>query len=448
MDAVPAGTGGSAVAATPSSRAAAASLIDRAARQLIWRFAPAYRRQRRSRAPTRPGTVLHVTTSFDLGGTQTQIKHLCTAPSARYVHGAIELFPELNFLYRQGVTLDRARYVSGGPVARLLGAAALNRNRRGFQLVQIHKLASDFAAERPEVVVGWGHEMSVLTFVAAAIARIPHIVFCIRTFNPSYGWADPAFGAALRDAHRRMLPETAAVIVNSTPLRDDFAAWAGIVPDRIAVCPNGVEVESFGPDERASIRAAVRRSYAIPEDAVVITSVARFSAEKGQRSLLDANRLLRHAPPVRPIVWLLCGDGPLLEDLRRAASADGMDNVVFAGRIRDVSRILAASDIFVMPSQFEGMPNAMMEAMAMGLPCLSTTRSGAVDVARDGLEAIYYEPDDVPSLASHVRDLVDRPDVAFRIGQAAAGRLRSFGVPAFVAHFESILGEAIAARTQ
>jgi glycosyltransferase involved in cell wall biosynthesis len=442
VDADPAGTDGSAVAATPSSRAAAASRIDRAARQLIWRVAPAIRRQRRSHPPARPGTVLHVTTSFDLGGTQTQIKHLCTAPSTRYVHSATELFPELNFLYRQEAQLDPARYVTGGPVARLLGKAVLNRNRRGFHQVQIHKLARDFAAERPEFVVGWGHEVSVLTFVAAAIARVPHVVFCIRTFNPSYGWTGEAFGADLQAAHRRMLPQTSAVIVNSTLLRDDYAAWTGTSPQRIKVCPNGISIETFSPAERTAIRDEVRRSYGISEDAVVVTSVARFSPEKGQRSLIEASRLLREQPAARPIVWLLAGDGSLLEDSRRQAQADGADNIVFAGRTRDVARILAASDIFVMPSRFEGMPNAMMEAMASGLASISTTRSGALDIARDGIEAVYYEADDVPRLAALVRQLVDQRERALQIGEAAAERLRRFDVPAFVAGFESILEDA------
>ena len=406
----------------------------------MWRVAPALRRRRQPGGGARSHSVLHVTTSFDLGGTQTQIKHLCTASPTRYSHTATELFPELNYLYRQGLTLDRERYVQGGAVSRLLGTAALNRNRRGFHQVQVHKLARDFASERPETVVGWGHEVCALTFVAAAIARVPRIVFCIRTFNPSFGWTDTAFGSLLQAAHRRMLPQTSAVIVNSTPLRDDYAAWAGRSADHIAVCPNGIAVETFAAPDRASRRAAMRRPYGIAADAVVFAAVGRFSPEKGQRSVIEANRLCREQG-VR-VTWLLCGDGPQLAELSQLAAAEGMDNVVFTGRTHDVAGILAAADGFVMPSRFEGMPNAMMEAMAAGLPCISTRRSGAVDIARDGVEALYYEADDAPALVGLVRRLLEVPGLMARLGSAAVARVRQFDVPAFVKRFETILDGA------
>ena len=74
-----------------------------------------------------------------------------------------------------------------------MGRAVVNRNRRGWQLVQVSKLVDDFEAERPQIVVGWGHEICVTTFVAAALARVPHIVFCIRTVSPDHGWTDDEF---------------------------------------------------------------------------------------------------------------------------------------------------------------------------------------------------------------------------------------------------------------
>jgi glycosyltransferase involved in cell wall biosynthesis len=429
-------------------RAYAGSLIWRShdiVRTALWTYAHTLRNWRVTR-PDALHRVLHVTGSFDLGGTQTQIKHLCTFGHTRYIHHATEIFPELNFLYRRGIRLDSARYGADNPITRQLGRIVLDRNHRSSQLVQIYKLVRDFQAMRPGVVVGWGHEMCVTTFAAAAIARVPHVVFCIRTFNPAYGWADEQFGRLLQQAHRRMLPHVSQVIANSTLLQRDYAEWAGIAPERVAVCPNGIDASALLRG-RAAARARVRTQYGIAEDAVVIVNVGRFSKEKGQDSLLEANRVLQTRSQGARIVWLLCGDGASLPDVKAKAAEYGMTNVVFTGRTDAVAGMLSASDIFVMPSDFEGMPNAMMEAMAAGLPCVSTTRSGAVDVARDGVEALYYEPGNANQLADRLECLIAHPAVARTLGEAAAARIKEFDVATFVKNFESILDRTVVGRT-
>lgn len=409
------------------------------ARDIVWRHAFRIRRWRPITSCSGvPGKVLHVTTSFDLGGTQRQIQYLATSPAARFEHAVVEIFPELNYLFREGASVDAARYVQGGVVRRVVGRAIVSRNRRGWQLVQACKLARDFEVERPRVVVGWGHEIALTTFVAAALARVPRIVFCIRTVNPSYGWADSEFAALLRDAHRRTSPLVDRVIANSTFLRDDHAAWACIPPAQVMVCANGIAVEDIPPAAQAATRAHVRKRLGIPDDALVITNVGRFSSEKGQLGLVEAMRLLQQRTAIG-VRWLLCGDGFTLPDVQAAAAAHGLANVIFTGRTNAVGGILSASDIFVMPSDYEGMPNAMMEAMAAGLPCVSTDRSGIRDIARNGSEALYYTAGDAEKLARHLQCLIEDPERRRALGEAAAARIREFTVERLVKCFEEIL---------
>ncbi len=382
-------------------------------------------------------TVLHVTSSFDIGGTQTQIKHLCTAARVRYGHRAVEIFPEMNYLYRRGVTLDRSRYADSALFGDWLADLIANPNRRSSQLVQIYKIYCDIQAERPAIVVGWGHEMCVTTFLAAALAGTPAIVFCIRTVNPTYGWSAPPLPELLLAAHRGMRRYVDATIVNSTLLQQDHAAWVGMPPQAIEVCPNGITPTCPPPPEAAAARASIRAAYGIADDTTVILNVGRFSMEKGQPSLIEANRRLRQQAALPPFVFLMCGDGATFDEVK--ASAAGMDNMIFAGRTDRVADFLAAADIFVMPSDFEGMPNAMMEAMAAGLPCVSTTRSGALDVARPDLEALYYEPRDAVRLAQHLERWLRNPAEARAFGEAAARRITEFSVDRFVERFEHIL---------
>lgn len=411
-------------------------------RDLAWRQGYRLRGSRPHSRDVNRGTVFHVTGSFDVGGTQTQIKHLCTATPTMLTHLVTEIFPELNYLYRHDVTIDPVRYTTGGVLARVLGKMVINRNSRSSQLVQIYKLFRDFRAERPEMAVGWGHEMSVTTFLAATLARVPQIVFCIRTVNPSYGWTDPPFPSLLQRAHRTMYRKVSAVIANSTLLRRDHAAWAGMNAADIDVCANGIDVPARSAAESAAARAAIRAQYNIADDAVVIINVGRFSREKGQFSLVEANRLLVNRGAPRPFVWLLCGDGPTLEYVRARAEGHGLSNMIFAGRTLAVRDMLDASDIFVMPSDYEGMPNAMMEAMAAGLPCISANVSGALDVARSEQEALYYDPGDALQLARHLLRWLSDPAEARRFGEAAARRIAEFSVPRFVAEFEAALERA------
>jgi glycosyltransferase involved in cell wall biosynthesis len=411
----------------------------------VWRWGHLFRLRRPCAVDaSHQRRVVHVTGSFDLGGTQTQIKFLCTSPDAAYQHQAIEIFPEMNYLYRQGVEIDPRRYVRGGLLGRTFGRMVTNINYRSSQIIQIYKLVCDFRAERPAIAVGWGHEMSVTTFIAAAIARVPRIVFCIRTVNPTYGWVPPVWGRMLLRAHKRMMPNVSLVAVNSTLLRDDHAEWVGMNPAKIAVCANGIDIEPFDAVQAAGARLRVRKELGIPDDAIVIINVGRFSGEKGQHSLIYANRLLLARGIPRKFTWLLCGDGPTMAEVQGIADGYGMTNIKFLGRTTAVRDMLAASDIFVMPSDFEGMPNAMLEGMSAGLPCVSTRRSGALDVARDGLEAFYYEARDAVTLARHLLRLLEDPAAARQRGDAAAARVKEFPIARFVRAFESALDTVLA----
>jgi glycosyltransferase involved in cell wall biosynthesis len=421
----------------------ASAVFGRAHHQLrdwLWRYGHLLARNSPA-AEGIPNRVLHVTSSFDLGGTQTQIKHLATAPSTRFEHRVTEIFPELNYLFREGECLDPGRYVRGNAVARAVGRNIMNRNRRGYELVQVAKIVRDVEAERPGALIGWGHEICVTTFLAALAARIPHVVFCIRTFNPAC-WADAARASVLHAAHRWMAPRASAIIANSTILREDYAGWASISADAVSVCSNGVSLDVPTESQLALHRTQVRASLGIAPDTFVVTNIARFSVEKGQRMIVDANALL--PPEVRDrVTWLLCGDGPTLETIRTLASAQGTRNLQFTGRTTRVWETLAASDAFVMPSDYEGMPNAMMEAMAVGLPCVSTTRSGIRDVARDGTDALYVVPGDAAALAARVQWLVQHPQLAAAIGQSAAQRVREFSVARLVSCFEDTLAKSL-----
>lgn len=429
--------------------ATAVVLLPFHARALSWvcKRAAAWRSLAKPRADDRsPRIALHVTGSFDIGGTQRQIANICTAPSrgGPFTHEATEIFHEHNLLYRHDVGLDHERYTGRGPIERAFGRLTRAIDWRSTQMVQIHKLRRDFRAIKPHVVIGWGHELAMLTFVAASLERVPYIVFCIRTFDPSHEWVNRQMANLLHASHRRMYPLLSGVIVNSTLLRENYAAWLGNRGEKIRICPNGIDPpEPADPAERARIRAGL----GIPMDAVMLLNVGRFSKEKGQRTLVDANEILKKTLSGRSFFWLLIGDGPLLAELRNRVWESGVDNVLFGGRMSGVEDALRVADIFVMPSDFEGMPNAMMEAMSAGVACVSTRLSGARDVARENIETLYYEARAPEELATKLAHLIEAPDERRRLGEAAARRMKEFSTERMRQTFDSLLSEMTRSET-
>lgn len=383
--------------------------------------------------------VLHVTCSFGVGGTQRQIMYLCDSGSdARFKHTTVEIFPEQNYLYRQGIGVEKERYVKGGRLERWFGNRVLNPGTRSSHLMQVYKLTRDIKAEQPDIVVGWGHEIAMLTFVAAAFARVPKIDFCIRTFNPFY-YGRKRMHHLITKAHKNMLPFVDGILVNSTALQQDYAMWVEMRKDSIFVCHNGIPQRSIGERERLIFRQKTRKALAIPDDSIVIINVGRLSKEKGQMLLIRAFEQLYARFPERGLFCLLCGDGEMEGEIRQYIDAHKVHNIVLTGSIENVDEYLAASDIFVMPSEIEGMPNAMMEAMSLGLPCISTDRSGIADIARNGVEALYVNTGSAEQMLKKLSRLIQNKDERERLGMSAKERLKEFSVEKMVSVFNKHL---------
>lgn len=404
---------------------------------LLRRFMPAY-----DQPLNAPFKVLHVTCSFDLGGTQRQIMNLIENDSGGALsHDTIEVFPESNYLYRVGEPLEITRYVKGNVLCRALSYLTMYINTRSLYICQIYKLYRDVQAANPAVVVGWGHEIGMLSYIAATLNKTPKIVFCIRTFNPSFGWTN--IPKVIEAGHRRMLPVVDGIISNSTLLRDDYSEWLGVKPDIINVCANGISVDTPPNEARIELRRTIRERHNIPADAILILNVGRFSAEKGQMVMALANETLPRLVAGRKVMIMFCGDGPTKEAVEGFVLDRGMENVIFAGRVNDVPAYLCAADIFVMPSDFEGMPNAMMEAMAYGLPCVSTNRTGALDVAREGVEALYIDVGSHEQLAQRLTALLGDEDLMKRLGENASKRILEFSVARMTERFNAVLKKII-----
>ena len=188
---------------------------------------------------------------------------------------------------------------------------------------------------------------------------------------------------------------------------------------RLTVIPNGVEVERYG----ASIdRGVVRSSIGVPADAPMAIVVAKLMTQKGHVVLLDAlHGVHEQFPQLRTV---LVGEGELRGELEAQVQRERLGGqVVFLGDRADIPALLAASDVFVLPSLWEGLPMALLEAMASGLPVIASAVSGTRQVVEPGRSGVLVPPGDPDALSQAITRVLGDPAFAARLGAAARVRV-------------------------
>ena len=206
----------------------------------------------------------------------------------------------------------------------------------------------------------------------------------------------------------------------------------GVDPRKILHVPNGI-----APPPPPS-GADVRSELGIPAGAPVIGTVSVLRPQKALDVFIRASaRLLADNPDLRV---LLAGDGPLKVELTELVHSLGVqDRLLLLGYRSDAADVMAALDVAVSSSAFEGSPLAVMEYMESARPIVATRVGGVPDLIEDGVHGLLVEPGDVPALTDAIRRLLDDPEAAKRMGEAARERRRhEFTVDLMVRRFEAL----------
>jgi glycosyltransferase involved in cell wall biosynthesis len=203
----------------------------------------------------------------------------------------------------------------------------------------------------------------------------------------------------------------AVMVVLTSRMRQDLAAH-GFPLAGVRLIPNGVDPARFCPGSPETSPTARART---------VLCAGRVSYQKGLDVLLHAWRIVqeRLPEPLRARL-VIAGTGPLRARLESLAAALGIaDSVEFVGAQSDMAAWLRRGDIAVLPSRWEGMSNALLEAMACGLPCVATRVSGSEDLIQHGVNGLLVEPDDYRALAEALLCLLRDPELCQRYGRAA-----------------------------
>jgi glycosyltransferase involved in cell wall biosynthesis len=361
--------------------------------------------------------VLRVITRLNIGGPSIQATRLATSLEAEgfdtlLIHGRLgEGEGDMSYLLPDRGARTRYLDVLRRPISPWADIRAT---------LELYRTIRDF---RPHVLHTHMAKAGLVGRVAGATFNLTHRAARVRLIHTYHGhvlegyfsgWMTRVFITL----ERALATVTDHLIAVSARVREDLLEHYKIgSPSAFSVVPLGLDLDALGAIDNDE-RAAARRALDIPAAAPVVTTVGRLTAIKNHRLFLDvAERIAATRPDA---IFLIAGGGELQDQLEADARARGLaDRVRFLGWRRDLTTIYGATDVFVITSKNEGTPVALIEAMAAGVPGVSTDVGGVRDVIVDASAGRVVPPDDARALAEAIVELLNAPAVRQAIGGAA-----------------------------
>ncbi len=314
--------------------------------------------------------------------------------------------------------LDKDKYrtivwclIGGGQIAgelerqgfevRVLGLSASDRIR------SLLRLAWRLRRERVGILHSWGISGGVWGRTASILARVP--VRFVHVQNTYYD-----LDKSERFKERFLGIFTDRIIACSEAVKKCLVESVGVNVHKVETIRNSVETEKF---RKIRDIQSVRAEFDPGSKDIIVGSVSRLVPVKGYHYLLAAAvKILRKFPNVK---FLVVGDGALRKNIESASVAEGIKkNFIFTGYREDIPRLLSIMDIFVHPSGIrEGLPLAIAEAMACGIPVVAGDIGGTSEIVKDGETGLLTPPGNVHALAGSIISLIENPGMAREMGK-------------------------------
>ncbi|MFI5456417.1 MAG: glycosyltransferase [Isosphaerales bacterium] len=338
-------------------------------------------------------------------------------------------------LLAKGLSPDRFRVEVAtltrlGPFEAELNAAGVPVTAIGkhFKLdpIALLRLTRFLKTRAFDVVQTWLFAANTYGRAACRLAGIPVVVVAEMAVDLWKGRSEQFVDRRLATWCDRVVGNSHAVV--------DFYRRLGVPDDRLAMIYSGM-----GAEEPPIIDPrAIRASFGFEAEAPLVLFAGRLAEQKRVDDLLKALDLLQHVQP--DLRTLIAGDGPLRDQLEERAQAYHLDGRVrFLGHRDDLPRLLAAADLVVLPSAYEGLPNVVLEAMRFRKPVVATAAPGTTEAVIDGQTGLLIPVGNVQLLARAIRDIVRDPVMARRLGEAGRARVEAhFRADTMVAQFAEL----------
>lgn len=269
---------------------------------------------------------------------------------------------------------------------------------------------------RPKAVYAQLDEPNIYLSLAAMVAGVSHIVPSFRNTNPSTfayhrAWYRTAYLVIARSMHVKLSG-------NSRLANQDYADWLGLDADRIACIPNALDDELF-PQATRDETDALRNALGLRPDQKVILGVFRFAEEKNPLCFLRT--VARVAREFLSLRVFIVGVGRLADLIAREIKAQGLSEVITVlGQRSDVNVLMSLSDLLLLTSSHEGLPNVVLEAQLCGLPVVATDVGGTSEALKCGESGVLCPADDDIALAAACVAILRDRDSAIRMAEAGA----------------------------
>lgn len=346
---------------------------------------------------------------LDIGGVEEHLKALFQFqdPGFEWV-----VFAAFTQRFEKSSKTDRVSFVEWRPkktwdISALFGLIRLIRERQ-ISLLHIHS---------PEVsVVGklaalFTQTPSVVTIHLAPSEYFQGTGLFARIKKKAYLFADACLSNLARSRTIYVSGQTREAETKRTPYSSRSTLVINV----------GVDVGKFSAARMH--REETRATFKIPPKTVVLCFVGRLQTQKGVDVLLKVFKSIEPSDQTR--LWIV-GEGEKSEEYTSYARTNGLQNVVFWGFREDVEKFLAAADIFVLPSRFEAMPIALLEAMAAGVACVVTDVGENRTVITNGVNGLLVPPENENDLRYALVRLIGDSDLRTRLGKAASESVKQF----------------------
>jgi glycosyltransferase involved in cell wall biosynthesis len=380
-----------------------------------------------------PITVVHIITKMELGGAQRNTLYTVQ-------HLDSQMFRVYLLTGPGGELLDEARGCAGWRCIPDL-IREISPRRDLAALLQIRRAIKRIRADAPEgsplIIHTHSSKAGILGRWAAWLAGVRIIVHSVHGFG-FHEYQKRTTRLLYQMLERISSGITTRFIVVSEANRrtgEEAGIFSG---DQACLIRSGIDIQAFA--SAPSDPMAVRRELGIAPDVPLITMVACFKPQKAPLDFVRACAAVHHRHP--EACFLLAGDGELRPRIEASVAENGLGKIFFMpGWRRDIAALLHASQIAVLSSYWEGLPQVVPQACAAGLPVVATRVDGTPEIVRNGVNGFLVPPGETGLLAEKIIYLLDHPEEARAMGQASQGMTAGFDITIMVKQQEQLYGQ-------
>jgi glycosyltransferase involved in cell wall biosynthesis len=303
-----------------------------------------------------------------------------------------------------------------------------------FSTSCLHRIQKKLVNSEIKIVHSHGYKSDLYGYIASRFVRSRiHLIATNHTWK-----LRTSMESIYKFIDKTLLKSFEAIIAVSDEVRGEMVRL-GIDTDRLSIINNGVSTDGYDPLHRG----AVRQGFNVEDDELIIGCVASLTIEKAHAELIHAFSILKSKVPRAKLI--LVGDGPEYLNLSALAESLGIkDEIIFTGQRQDVKNLYTAFDVFALVSHFEGLPMAMLEAMAASLPVVVSAVGAIPHVIQPMVNGILIPPGDINSISDSLMKLAGDSVLRETLGKNARNEVvANYSVHRMASDYERLYGNIL-----